>query len=87
MEIVDDHDVDAAVERLLVRPDVRLDRRRREQRAIGALDRNVDQRELGDRLRLAVLEHLEVLLLQVADDAPLPIGDDGVDLDVVDRGP
>ena len=84
VQIVDHHHVDAAVERALVGLHVGLDRRRGEQRAVGALDRNVDEREGGDRLRLPVLEHLEVFLLQVADDVALPVGDDDVDLDVVD---
>ena len=39
-----------------------------EERPLGPLDRDVDQREVGDRLRLAVLEDLEVVLLQVADE-------------------
>ncbi len=51
---------------------------------LSLVDRNVDQREVGDRLRLPVLEHLEVFLLQVADEVALTVGDDGVDLDVVD---
>ena len=42
VQVVDHHDVDAAVERLLVGPDVRLDRRGGEQRPVVALDRNVD---------------------------------------------
>ena len=41
-------------------------------------------REGGDRLRLPVLEHLEIFLLEIADETSLPVGDDGVDLDVVD---
>ena len=70
MQIVDDHDVDAAVERTLVGLHVRLDRRVREERPVGALDRDVDEREGVDRLRLPVLEHLKVFLLQIADEVP-----------------
>jgi hypothetical protein len=47
--------------------------------------RDVDHREGADRLRLPVLEHLEVFLLQIADVLALLVGDDDVDLDVVDR--
>ena len=41
-------------------------------------------REDRHRLRLPVLEDLEVVLRQVADEVALRVGDDGVDLDVVD---
>jgi len=84
VEIVDDHDVDAPVERRLVRSHVRLERRARIKRPIRALDGNVNLREGADRLRLAVFEDLEVLLLQVPDKVPLPVGDDDVHLHVVD---
>ncbi len=47
---------------------------------------DVDQLEGLDRLRLAVLGHLEVFLLQVVDRVPLPIGDDDVDPNEVDVG-
>ena len=84
VQIVDHHDVDAAVERLLVRLHVGLDRRLGEERPIGALDRDVDHREGVDALRFSVLEHLEVFLLQVAHEVALAIGHHHVDLDVVD---
>jgi hypothetical protein len=42
--------------------------RRGVQRAVGTLDRNVDEREGIDRLRLPVFQHLEVFLLQFAND-------------------
>ena len=45
---------------------------------------HLDQPELLDRLRLAVLEHLEVGLLQVRDRLRLLVGDDDVDADEVD---
>ncbi len=83
VQIVQHRHVDAAVERPRVGPDVRLDRLCGEERPFGAIDGNVNQREAADRLRLAVLEDLEILLLQVADEAPLLVGDDRVDLDVV----
>jgi hypothetical protein len=45
---------------------------------------DLDRRELLDRLRLAVLGHLEVHLLQVTDRLRLLVGDDDVDADEVD---
>ena len=84
MEVVDDHHVHTAVERLLVRFDVRFDRRAGKQRAVGPFDRNIDQGEGGDDLRFPVLEDLKVFLLQIADELALPIGHDDIDLDVVD---
>ena len=55
-----------------------------EQRPLGALDRNVDEREGRDLLRLAVLEDLEIARREIGDDVALRVGDEGVDLDVVD---
>ena len=53
------------------------------QRPLGALDRNVDEREGGDLLRHAFLEHLEILAREVVDEAALAIEDRRVHLDVV----
>ena len=77
-------DEDAPLERRAVGRDVGRDRRLREERRIDALDRDVDHREHRQRLRLAVLEDLEVVLGQRADEVALLVGDVGVDLDVVD---
>ena len=85
--IVDDHHVDAAVEGLLVIPDVRLDRIGLEERTIRALDWNVDQRERADRLRLSVFKDLKILLLEIADQIASLIRDDYVDLHVIDADP
>ena len=76
--------VDAAVERPLVGLDVRLDRLRRRTAAGRPARSECRPARSGDRLRLAVLEDLEVFLLQVADEVALLVGDQGVDLDVVD---
>ncbi len=84
MRLVEEHDVDAAVERPLVALDVGLDRLLREERTLGALDGDVNQREVGHRLRLAVLENLEVFLLQIANVVAARVGDEHVDLDIVD---
>ena len=51
VQIVDDHHVDAAVEGRSLVLHVGLDRAAGEERTVGALDRNVHQREGGDRLR------------------------------------
>ncbi len=63
--------------------DVGLDRSGGKQRALGALDRNVDERERGDFLRPAVLEHLEIVEREIGDRVALGIGDHRVHLDVV----
>ena len=85
MRGVEHHHVDAAAKRLLVALDVGLDRLLREQRLLAALDGNVHGDEIGQRLRLAVFENLEVFLLQIADVVALRVGDEDVDFDVVDR--
>ena len=54
------------------------------ERTLGALDRDVDEREGRDLLRLAVLEDLEVVRREVGDRRSLRVGDDRIDLDVVD---
>ena len=85
--IVDDHHVDAAVEGLLVIPDVRLDRIGLEERTIRALDRNIGQRKRADRLRLSVFEDLKILFLEIADQIASLVRDDYVDLHVIDADP
>ena len=84
VQIVEHDDVDAPVERARVGHDVGLDRLGGEERPLEALDRDVHEGEGADRLRLPILENLEVFLLEVADESALLVGDDGVDLDVVD---
>ena len=87
MEIVDDHHVDAAVKRLPVALDVRFDRVGCAQGALRTLDRDVDDGEGRDRLRLAVLENLKIVLRETADELTAAIGHDRVDLDVLDIDP
>ena len=84
VEIVDHHDVDAPLEGARVGSDVGLDGLAGAERALEVLDGNVDERERRDRLRLPVLEDLEIILRQVAHEAALAIGDAGVHFDVVD---
>ena len=84
VQVVEQHDVDPAVERPRVRLHVGLDGLRSKERAIGSLDRDIDQREGADGLRLPVLEHLEVFLLQIADEPALLVRHERVDFDVVD---
>ena len=49
--------------------------------------RDINEAEDGYRLRLAVLQHLEVRLRQISHEVPLPVSDNRIDLDVVDAGP
>ncbi len=84
MEIVDHHDVDASVERCFIGPHVGFERGARVKRPVGALDRNVHLRECRDRLRLAVLEDLEVLFLEVLYQVAFAVGHHNVDFHIVD---
>ena len=83
VQVVEHDQVDAAVGALQVGAHVRLDRLRRKQRALGALDRDVDERERRDLLRLAVFEDLEVAGLEVGDELALRVEHARVDFDVV----
>ena len=86
VQIVEDDQVDSPLD-VIVGLHVGLDRRRGEQRSFGPFDRNVDEGERRDVLTLAVLEQLEVVLREVRDRGALPVGDDGIDFDVVDLHP
>ena len=55
-----------------------------QRRRFGALDGNVDLGERGDVLHHAILDDLEVVPFQVADESALSIEDRGIDLHVVD---
>src|SRR5262249_1433801 len=83
MEIVNHHDVDAAIEWMLVSPDVGLNRKRGAERFVEALDRDVDEREGRDRLGLSVFKDLKVFLLQVADKVAIPVRDKSIHLNIV----
>ena len=87
VQIVEQENVDAAVEGASRCAHIRFDRlcpaRRRER----PLDREIDQRKGRRRLRLAVLEDLEVVSRQVSHERARLVGDDGVDLDEVGFGP
>ena len=61
---------DTAVEGVAVRADVRLDHSSPEERRIRALDRNVDARERGDRLRRAALETWKSSFVRSVTNAP-----------------
>ena len=84
VEIIDHEDEDAPLERPAVRDHVGRNRGLRVERRIGALDRDVDDRERRERLRGAVLEDLEIVLGQRVYETPLAVGDVRIDLDVVD---
>src|SRR5207253_11323930 len=83
MPIVDDHHVDPAVERALVALDVGFNGELRAKRALKFFDRDVDEREGGDRLRPAVLEHLKIFLREIADEGAGAVRDERIDLDVI----
>ncbi len=70
VEIVEDDDEDAAVELAPVAADVGLDRLRLVERRIELLDRNVDEREDGDGLRLALLEDWKSSLVRLRTKLP-----------------
>ena len=57
------------------------------ERRVGPFDRDVDERQHGELLRLALFGDLEVVLRQVADEVALGVGDIRVDLDVVHLDP
>jgi len=57
-----------------------------EQELVGRLARDVHLREHLDLLRLAVFEDDEIVGLEVLDEFAFVVGDDRVDLDVVDLG-
>ena len=83
-EIVEHDEEHAAIELLTIGGDIGLDRVCAEERRIRALDRDVHARERGNGLGLALFANLEIVLRQSADEGSLCVGDDGVDLDVVD---
>src|SRR5207302_4604213 len=82
VEVVEHEHVDAPVHPD-VRLDVRLYRRRRKERTLGARNRDVDVGERAHHLRLAVLEQLEVARAQVGDRLAGRVADESIDLDEV----
>ena len=85
VQVIDHHDVDASLEGPLIGSDVGLDRLACEERTVVFFDRDVDQREIGDRLPLTVLGHLEVAFFQIANELPLRVRHDDIHFDVFDR--
>ena len=83
-KIVEYQNHDASVELPGIRRHVRLDRGATKRRRVRSPNREVDQREGGDGLRLPVFEDLEIVFHQTADEFTVAIGDDRVDLDVID---
>src|SRR5207245_1788193 len=71
------------VERALVALDVGFNGELRAKRALKFFDRDVDEREGSDRLRPAVLEHLKIFLLEIADEVAGAVRDERIDLDVI----
>ena len=87
IEVVQEDHVRAAVDAALVTLDIRLDRGGAGNRLAGRLDRNVHERERRNRLLLAVLEDLEVVLRQIPDEVALRVGHPHVHLDDLDLQP
>ena len=89
VQIVDDEQQDAAGGvggRPRRRQDDALLRRRRRRRRDVEDAAAVDQRERDERLRHAVLEDLELVLLEVGDEQPLVVAGDHVGRHQVDAG-
>jgi len=87
MQVVEQQDVDAAIEGPCRLPHIGLNRHRRIERHEGLLEWHVDQREHGRGLEPPVLVHFEVVAGQVLDERALLVGHDRVDLDEVRLGP
>jgi hypothetical protein len=84
--VVEQQHVDAPLERPGVGAHVRHDRPRLVDEALEPLDRDDDLREERELLQDAVLVDVEVLAGQALDQVAALVGDDGVDLDVLDLG-
>ena len=82
VQVVEHEEVDASLYGV-VRLDVHLDGPGGKERPHGTLDRDVHQRERGDFLRPAVLEHLEFLGAQVGHQVALGVGHERIHLHVV----
>ena len=83
LEIVHDDEEDTAVEGVAVGADVGLDDDPPEKRRIRLLDRDINARERGDRLRRAALGELEIVLRQIGHELAVRVGHDRIDFDVV----
>ena len=83
LEIVHDDQEDTAVEGVAVGADVGFDDDRPVKRRIRLLDRDINARERGDRLRRAALGELEIVLRQIGHELAVRVGDDGVDFNVI----
>ena len=86
IEVIQHDHIDAPRKHLLVRPDVAAPLASSERQRILPLHRDVDRRKHVDLLPLAVLEQLEIVLRQAANEIALLIGDHRVDVNVVDFG-
>ncbi len=83
-DVVEHDHIEAAVEHRTVGPHILDDRATAEARRVEALHRYLDGRERVELDGLAVLEHLEVVARQAPDEVSLLVGDDDIDVDVVD---
>jgi hypothetical protein len=83
VQIIQQEDVDASVERARRRANIRFDRSGGIHRREGPLDAEVDHRKHGGGLQTPVFVDLEIALLEVFDERALLIGHDRVNLDEV----
>ena len=84
VQIVEHDHVQASADGLRVGLDVARQRRGRRRTRARGRHRNIDERKRADLLRLAVVQQLEIVLGEIADEIAALVGDDGVDVDEVD---
>jgi hypothetical protein len=82
VQVVEDDQIDTALD-AFVGLHIRLDRLRRKDGPIRALNRDLHAGKRGDLLGLAVFEQFEIRGGQVGDDLPFRVGDKSVHFDVV----
>ena len=83
-DVVEHDHIEAPVEHRPVGPHILDARPAAEARRVEALHRDLDDGEGVELDRLAVFEHLEVVAGQSANEVALLVGDDDIDIDVVD---
>jgi hypothetical protein len=87
VQVVQEEDIDAPVEGVRRRTNVRLDGLCRVHRNGGRDDRDVDERKRRRLLWSPVLEDFEIIRRQTVHERTCPVGDDRVDFDEVNLGP
>jgi hypothetical protein len=87
VQIVQDDDIDAPGRGVAIGAHVGGNGAAKDSESIGPLDRQLDVRERLNLLRLAVLEHFEVVSRQARHELTLRVDNRDIDVDRVDRGP